>query len=149
MMLLRNRDPPKLCNGTRLTIKKMTPTVDNSEAVFIPKIPLIPSDIPFQFKRLKFPVKLNFEICINKAQGQSLDVVGLKLTEPVFSLGQHYVRCSRVGNPNYYFFKLYLTRKGQKCLSRDCVNLIRNTQASGVYCNICQRCKYFVNLCYL
>ena len=41
---------------------------------FLPRIPLIPSDanIPFEFKRLQFPVRVCFAMLINKAQGQSL-----------------------------------------------------------------------------
>ena len=73
------------------------------EHVFIPRIPLISSDMPFQFKRLQFPVKPSFAMSINKSQGQIIKVVGLNLTEPVFSHGQFYVGCSRVGNPNSLF----------------------------------------------
>jgi ATP-dependent DNA helicase PIF1 len=71
--------------------------------VFIPKIPLIPSDTPFHFKRLQFPVNLSFSITINKSQGQSLSVVGLHLEDQVFSHGQLYVGTSRVGNPKALF----------------------------------------------
>jgi ATP-dependent DNA helicase PIF1 len=63
IMLLRNLKPPKLCNGTRLTIKKKKMThaieatimtgIHKGEDVFIPKIPLMPSDTPFNFKRLR------------------------------------------------------------------------------------------------
>uniref|UniRef100_A0A0L8IG02 DNA helicase Pif1-like 2B domain-containing protein n=1 Tax=Octopus bimaculoides TaxID=37653 RepID=A0A0L8IG02_OCTBM len=87
VMLLRNIDPSKICNDTRLIIK----------------IPLIPLDIPFQYKRLQFPLKLSFAMSINKAQGQSLNVVGMNLAEPVFSHGQFYVGCSRVSNPSNLF----------------------------------------------
>ena len=51
--------------------------------------------ILFEFKRLQFPIKASFAMSINKAQGQSLKVVGLNLAEPVFSHGQLYVACSR------------------------------------------------------
>ncbi|XP_073532421.1 uncharacterized protein [Phyllobates terribilis] len=104
--LLRNLDPPKLCNGTRLLIKNLFPHVIEAtiltgcatgEDVFIPTIPLIPSDLPFDFKRLQFPVRLAFPMSINKAQGQSLKVVGIDLQSPCFSHGQLYVACSRVG----------------------------------------------------
>jgi len=47
---------------------------------------------------------------INKSQGQTLKVAGLNLSEPVFSHGQLYVGCSRVGNPN----SLYIFTKEDK-----------------------------------
>ena len=112
-MLLRNLDPPKLCNGTRLVVKQMLPFVlegtiltgkAKGEDVFIPRIPLIPSDMPFEFRRLQFPVKLSFAMSVNKSQGQTLKVAGLNLSEPVFTHGQLYVGCSRVGNPNKLYF---------------------------------------------
>lgn len=55
------------------------------EDVLIPRIPMIPSDLPFEFKRLQFPVRLAFAITINKAQGQSLELCGIDLEYPVFS----------------------------------------------------------------
>lgn len=112
IILLRNLNPPKLCNGTRLTIKQLTNNLIEAtimtgmakgEAVFIPKIPLIPSNTPFPFKRIQFPVKISFAITINKSQGQSLKVVGLNLLEPVFSHGQLYVGCTRVGSQDNLF----------------------------------------------
>jgi ATP-dependent DNA helicase PIF1 len=36
------------------------------------RISVIPTDMPFEFKRLQFPVRLAFAMTINKAQGQSL-----------------------------------------------------------------------------
>uniref|UniRef100_A0A0L8FMJ1 ATP-dependent DNA helicase n=1 Tax=Octopus bimaculoides TaxID=37653 RepID=A0A0L8FMJ1_OCTBM len=49
------------------------------------------------------PCRLSFVMSINKAQGQTLEVVGLNLAEPVFCHGQLYVGCSRVGNPENLF----------------------------------------------
>lgn len=71
-----------------------------SEDVLIPRIPMIPTDMPFQFKRLQFPIGLAFAITINKAQGQSLELCGLDLDVDCFSHGQLYVACSRVGKPD-------------------------------------------------
>jgi ATP-dependent DNA helicase PIF1 len=71
------------------------------ETVFIPRIPLIPTDLPFNFKRLQFPVRLAF--MINKSQGQSIKYCGVDLRSPCFSHGQLYVACSRAGSPKNLF----------------------------------------------
>ncbi|GBN18467.1 hypothetical protein AVEN_262557-1 [Araneus ventricosus] len=107
-MLLRNLDSPKLCNGTRLCVSKLTDNVIQTtiltgnikgDSVFILYIPLIPSDMPFEFKHLHFPVRLAFAIAINKAQEKYLKVAGINLETPCFSHCQLYVLCSRVGTP--------------------------------------------------
>jgi ATP-dependent DNA helicase PIF1 len=115
IILLRNIDPPKLRNGTKLCVKTLRPNVieatiltgnSKGENVFIPRIPLIPNDMPFDFKRLQFPVRLAFAMTINKAQGQSLRVAGINLENPYFSHGQLYVACSRVGTPKQLYVYL-------------------------------------------
>ncbi|XP_053949404.1 ATP-dependent DNA helicase pif1-like [Anastrepha ludens] len=69
IILLRNLNAPKLCNGTRLSVKKLMPNLIQAtiltgrakgEIVPIPRIPLIPTDMPFEFKRLQFPVRLPY-----------------------------------------------------------------------------------------
>ncbi|MEE6467607.1 hypothetical protein FKM82_007336 [Ascaphus truei] len=96
-MLLRNLNTPNLCNGTRLCIKSLMPNLIEAtiltgkatgEDVFIPRIPLIPTDMPFNFKRLQFPLRLAFAITINKSQGQSIKCTGINLESPCFSHGQ-------------------------------------------------------------
>ena len=58
------------------------------EVVFIPRIPLISDEqLPIKFKHLQFPVRVSFAMTINKAQGQTLKVVGLQLMESCFSHG--------------------------------------------------------------
>lgn len=109
IIMLRNLNQPRLCNGTRLAVKKLMPNVIEAtilkgkykgEDVFIPRIPMITTDLPFDFKRLQFPVRLAFAMTVNKSQGQSLAVCGINLENPCFTHGQLYVACSRVGKPS-------------------------------------------------
>ena len=78
----------------------------SAEDVLIPRILLIPTDIPFEFKRLQFPVRLAFAMTINKSQGQSLGVCEINLEYPCFSHGQIFVACSRVGKRSALFVYL-------------------------------------------
>jgi len=115
IILLRNLDSPKLCNGTRLIVKALLSNLieatiltgcGSGESVFIPRIPIIPTDQTFSFKRIQFHIRLAFAMSINKAQGQSLQVVqvvGINLNESCFSHGQLYVACSRVASPRGLF----------------------------------------------
>lgn len=73
------------------------------EEVLIPRIPMIPTDMPLEFKRLQFPIRLAFAMTIDKSQGQSLKVCGSNLEHPCFSHGQLYMACSRVGRPSALF----------------------------------------------
>ena len=65
---------------------------------FIPRITLSltegEANFLFQLKRRQFPMRLAFSITINKAQGQSVERVGINLRVPVFSHGQLYVALS-------------------------------------------------------
>ncbi|XP_027098885.2 uncharacterized protein [Coffea arabica] len=66
--------------------------------VFIHRIPLQPptdEQYPIPYIRTQFSIRLCFAMTINKAQGQTLDCVGIYLKEPVFSHGHLYVALSR------------------------------------------------------
>ena len=111
VMLLRNLNPSKgLCNGTRLICRSFRRYVIEAEIVtgshagdivLIPRITLTPtnSDSPIQFSRTQFPIRLAFAMTINKAQGQTMDQVGLYLPEHPFAHGLLYVAMSRVRTP--------------------------------------------------
>jgi ATP-dependent exoDNAse (exonuclease V) alpha subunit len=112
VILLRNLNPPRLCNGTRLVIKRLMKNIVEAvilngkfegENILVPRIPIIPTDMPIEFKRLQFPIRLAFAMTINKSQGQTLSVCGLDLSTQCFSHGQLYVACSRVGKPSSLF----------------------------------------------
>ncbi|XP_050558894.1 uncharacterized protein LOC118275784 [Spodoptera frugiperda] len=97
VLLMRNLEAPRLCNGTRLQITQLGRNIIGAiimtgiakdEEVLIPRIPMIPTDLPFQFKRIQFPLKPAFAMTINKAQGQTLKVAGVHLEKNCFSHGQ-------------------------------------------------------------
>jgi ATP-dependent DNA helicase PIF1 len=87
---LPGKPPPNLqlkvgsCNGTRLAIKKLRKIFIEAiilngkfRGILLPRIPIIPTDVPIQFKRLQFPIRLAFAMTINKSQGQTMSVCGL------------------------------------------------------------------------
>ncbi len=53
------------------------------------------SGLGFILRRRQLPIRLAFGMSINKAQGQSLDRVGIYLNNPIFAHGQLYVALSR------------------------------------------------------
>ena len=87
----------KLVNFKNFVIKRTILTGNGTgETFFIPNIPMIPSELPVQFKRLQFPIKLAFGMTVNKAQDQTLRVAGIDLTMQCFSQGQLFVALSHV-----------------------------------------------------
>ena len=111
VMLLRNLDPPRLCNGSRIRLTyvgkrvlegEILGGVYANEKVLLPRMPLTSKDNgkgPCQFTRTQFPINTAFAMTVNKSQGQSLKHVGLDLrSKSCFSHGQLYVGLSRVTN---------------------------------------------------
>ena len=120
VMLMRNLNPTEgLCNGTRLLFKHMlshrllvcrTVGLESNRDVYIPRITLRPKErqYPFEWSRRQFPIKPAYSITINKAQGQTMKMIGVWLPDSVFGHGQLYVGCGRVGAPQ----RLRLAVKG-------------------------------------
>ncbi|GFS97796.1 ATP-dependent DNA helicase [Trichonephila clavipes] len=113
VIMLRNVNQPKLCNGTRLAIKKLMNIVVEATIltgpfkgdVLILQIPMIPTDTPFKFKRLQFPIRLSFVITINKAQDQSLELCGLDLSvDCVSHMDNCMLRVPVLANPIAFIF---------------------------------------------
>lgn len=112
VMVLRNLFPSRgFCNGTRCKVRKIQDNYlilevmdgpKKGKQTALPKIALkskISNRSLLSFKRLQFPVSLSYATTINKAQGQSLDSVGVCLDEDTFTHGQPYVAASRTRNP--------------------------------------------------
>jgi ATP-dependent DNA helicase PIF1 len=88
-----------LANGTRLIVIQFMQHVIEAEVatgpakgqrVFIPRLSITPSyteQMPFILRRRQFPVSPAFAMTINKAQGQTLKMVGIFLPKPVFTHG--------------------------------------------------------------
>ena len=110
IILLRNLNPSEgHVNGTRYIVQNVLPHVIDATAIsgskqgnkiFIPRIWLANKDpsLPFELKRKQFPVKLAYSLTANKAQGQTLEMVGVYISQEFFSHGQLYVALSRVGD---------------------------------------------------
>jgi len=108
VMILRNLNAGEgVCNGSRGIVTRMSNRVlevrlltgeHAGKMTFIPQLSITPSpsQVPFEFCRQQFPVKVCFALSINKSQGQSVDIVGLDLRNAVFTHGQLYVAIFRV-----------------------------------------------------
>ena len=118
-MLLRNLDPSAgLCNGTRLIITALKTRVIEAkiltgthagEPAFIPRLVLTTdtsSALPFNLRRRQFPIRIAFGISINKSQGQSLRVIGVLLSIPIFAHGQLYVALSHAIDYDHIYIAL-------------------------------------------
>ena len=113
VLILRNIDVSRgLCNGTHATVLHMTNRIvevlllngDHAgEAALIPRITISPSvtgiDSTIKLNRRQFPLQLALAMTINRAQGQSLNHIGVDLRKPVFAHGQLYVALSRATSP--------------------------------------------------
>ncbi|KAL0054011.1 hypothetical protein WJX82_002375 [Trebouxia sp. C0006] len=85
--------------GNRLIKAKMLNGSDAGDPMFIPCIKLCANDssqMPFHLICTQFPIKPAFAMTVKKAQGQTLELMGLYLPKPVFAHGMLYVALLRV-----------------------------------------------------
>ena len=105
VMCLRNLSR-NVCNGTKLSVKKLHENIIDCEIltgpgkgldISIPRITLKSDakDEAIIIKRRQFPLALAYAMTIDKSQGQSLEHVGLILNSQCFSHGQLYTALSR------------------------------------------------------
>ena len=113
IILMRNLNPAAgLANGTRLIItgvghrllqaRIITAGAHENDDVLLPRIDMSSqeTDFPFVLHRRQYAIRPAFAMTINKAQGQTLDRVGVYLPRPVFAHGQLDVAMTRVGQPD-------------------------------------------------
>ena len=133
IIILRSLDPPKVTNGTRCVITKLSANTTEAKIshgryaghdIIILRIPLIPSNLtlPFEFRRLQFPVALCFAMTINKSQDQTFKAVGVDLTNESFTHGMLYVALSRVGSPNCLTLLVGENRKTRNVIYNEVFN---------------------------
>ncbi|KAH9456092.1 hypothetical protein Pst134EB_012299 [Puccinia striiformis f. sp. tritici] len=146
VILLRNMDlKAGLSNGTRLLIVSITSQVLRciiltgccvGAEVGIPKFDLkhdADRVHPVSFSRYQFPVAVAFALTVNKAQGQSLDMVSVYLPRPVFGHGQLYVALSRVTSIGGLTLGIDVGEPSVGAVTNNVVNLdmIRRTQSGS------------------
>ena len=136
VMVLRNMDPPRVCNGTRLRIVSMNRHIIKatiltgaySGQIYLAHRILMESKendwhAPCSYVRKQFPLRPAFAMTVNKAQGQSLKYVGVDLkARPCFTHGQLYVALSRVTNMENLW--LMGSDRQEDVANRELVNVV-------------------------
>ena len=108
-MILKNY-APGICNGVLCVLKSFSRYTVQVQLLSGPRkrsIVLLPrvtfcvsasnSGLPFDFVRTQFPITLAYCVTVHKAQGQTLQSLGLYFSGAPFAHGQLYVALSRVG----------------------------------------------------
>ena len=114
-----------------LTLKKPS----TGEELCLPRFKFVSDKdaYPFTLQRRQFPVRPAFAMSINKAQGQTLRLVGVWLPSSVFSHGQLYVATSRVGLPTRIRFAIVPNTASQKYARRHPGHYTRNVVYTEIF----------------
>ena len=105
-MVMHNTSPA-LCNGTRVTyLRRVGKCLEvqicsgalQGEIHYLPRLILSmkSATLPFTLRRVQYPLMLCWAMTVHKAQGQTLDRVGIFFSRPTWAHGILYVAVSRV-----------------------------------------------------
>jgi ATP-dependent DNA helicase PIF1 len=110
-MILRNIDPPNVCNGVLaecvtssriLCTMKLLTGPGKGTLIKLPRVSFVvtseQSGLPFSFGRRQFPIAPAYCVTVHKSQGQTLNKIGVIAETDAFAHGQVYVSMSRVGS---------------------------------------------------
>ncbi len=110
-MIVRNANPPAICNGilarliswSRYMCKmKLLSGPAKNQVAYLPRFSVRvtseSSGLPFTFTRRQFPIIPAYCVSVHKSQGQSLCKIGFVAEKDAFAHGQVYVALSRVGS---------------------------------------------------
>ena len=88
-------------NSKHWIVASMASGSNMGKVLYLPRIRFVTQyshNLPFEMCRKQFPVKLSFAITSNKAQGHTLQRVGIYISNDLFSHWQLYVALSQVGS---------------------------------------------------
>lgn len=110
-MLIRNANPPAICNGvlaelissSRYICKmRLLSGPGKKQVIYLPRfsfrVTQESSGLPFTFTRRQFPIVPAYCVSVHKSQGQSLNRIGFVAEQDAFAHGQVYVALSRVAS---------------------------------------------------
>ena len=110
---LRNINPPRMCNGTWLAVKKkmmlkvIEASILNSKSkgddVLIPRLPVIPTDMPFKLNDCSFTFDLLFRLLSTKHKVSHFRCVDWILKIHDLHMENYMFAFSRVGNSTKLF----------------------------------------------
>jgi ATP-dependent DNA helicase PIF1 len=139
-MIVRNANPPAICNGilaqlvgcSRYICKmKLLTGPGKNQMVYLPRVSSRvtseSSGLPFAFTRRQFPIIPAYCVTVHKSQGQTLNVIGIIAEKDAFAHGQVYVALSRVGSwDNIHFYSPRQELFIKNNVAKNLIDIVRN-----------------------